>query len=252
MRAAKRLTFYHHSALVPEVVVLSRRPDNAPGRGFRHHPLGMRLAAKREQEIARLREAELTRRKNIELKEKNDQLEKLLLELNAAQAQVMRSETRFRSVAKFANDAIITANSEGDITFWNNCARDIFGYPEHEVLGKPVTMLMPESYREGHRQGMARFTSSRRTTIIGQAVEMEGLRKGRHGISPELTLAFWETDEGKFFTGIIRDITRRKQEHEELVKTQRQLYQAEKMASLGKLTAGIAHEINTPGGVINQ
>ena len=213
---------------------------------------GMRLAAKREQEIARLREAELTRRKNIELKEKNDQLEKLLLELNAAQAQVMRSETRFRSVAKFANDAIITANSEGDITFWNNCARDIFGYPEHEVLGKPVTMLMPESYREGHRQGMARFTSSRRTTIIGQAVEMEGLRKDGTVFPLELTLAFWETDEGKFFTGIIRDITRRKQEHEELVKTQRQLYQAEKMASLGKLTAGIAHEINTPVGVINS
>lgn len=213
---------------------------------------GMRLAAKREQAIARLREAELTRRKNIELEEKNDQLEKLLQDLNAAQTQVMRSETRFRSVAKFANDAIITANSEGNITFWNNCARDIFGYPEEEVLGKPVTLLMPEPYREGHRQGMARFMSTRRSVIIGHAVEMEGLRKDGTMFPLELTLASWETDEGKFFTGIIRDITRRKQEHEELVKTQRQLYQAEKMASLGKLTAGIAHEINTPVGVINS
>lgn len=213
---------------------------------------GMRLAAKREQELSRLREAELTRRKNIELKEKNDQLEKLLQELNAAQAQVMRSETRFRSVAQFANDAIITANSAGDITFWNNCARDIFGYSEDEVLGKPVTLLMPESYREGHRQGMARFTSTRQSRIIGHAVEMEGLRRDGTVFPLELTLASWETDEGKFFTGIIRDITRRKQEHEELVKTQRQLYQAEKMASLGKLTAGIAHEINTPVGVINS
>jgi PAS domain S-box-containing protein len=213
---------------------------------------GMHLATKREQEKARLREAQIIRRKNTELKEKNDRLEELLHELNTAQTRLMRSETRFRSLARSANDAIIAADSAGKITLWNECARATFGYSEEEVLGKPVTMIMPARYHEAHQQGMSRFISTGQSHIVGHVVEMVGLRKDGSEFPLELTLASWETDEGKFVTGIVRDVTKRKQEQAELAETQQQLYQADKMASLGKLTAGIAHEINTPVGVINS
>jgi signal transduction histidine kinase len=99
---------------------------------------------------------------------------------------------------------------------------------------------------------MSRFISTGQSHIVGHVVEMVGLRKDGSEFPLELTLASWETDEGKFVTGIVRDVTKRKQEQAELAETQQQLYQADKMASLGKLTAGIAHEINTPVGVINS
>jgi PAS domain S-box-containing protein len=174
----------------------------------------------RELERAKLREAEITRQKNIELQEKNAQLERVLHELKAAQALLARSESRFRSVAQSANDAIVTANSTGRITFWNKRAEAMFGYSEQEALGQPLTILMPERYREMHRQGMDRFLLTGQPRIIGQVVEIHAARKDGVEFPIELTVASWQVDDGKFVTGIIRDITKRKQAQAELEKTQ--------------------------------
>jgi PAS domain S-box-containing protein len=196
-----------------------------------------------EQHKARLREAEIIREKNIELNE-------TLTTLNATQSQLQSSESRFRSVVQSANEAIISADNKGKIIFWNKHAKVLFGYSKEEVLGKPLTILMPERYHEAHLAGMDRFMNTGETRIMGQIVELTGLRKDGSEFPIELTVAFWEVDDGKFVTGIIRDITKRKQDQEELERTQRQLFQSEKMISIGKLTAGIAHEMNNPIGAI--
>lgn len=75
---------------------------------------------------------------------------------------------------------------------------------------------------------------------------MHGLRKNGEEFPIELTLADWETYDGWFVTGIVRDITKRKHEEEALQNTRAQLFQSEKMATLGKLSAGMAHELNNP------
>lgn len=207
--------------------------------------LGMRGATKREQAKARLREAEITQQKDEELKAKNALLK-------AAQLRLTQSELRFRSVAQSANDGIISSDSSGRITFWNKCAEAIFGYSEKEALGRPLTVLMPERYREAHKKGLLRFISTGRSQNIGKILELDGLRKDGSEFPLELTLGSWQTDEGQFVTGILRDVSKRKQDQEELEKTQVRLFQSEKLASLGKLTAGIAHEMNTPIGVIKS
>src|SRR5205807_217818 len=72
-----------------------------------------------------------------------------------AQEALRASEERFRTLAATANDAIISADAHGDITYFNPGAERMFGYAAAEVSGKPLTVLMPEGFRDAHRAGFA-------------------------------------------------------------------------------------------------
>lgn len=122
-----------------------------------------------------------------------------------------KSERRYRSVTQSANDAIISADSGGNIISWNRGAGKIFGYEEDEILGQSLATIIPPEHQEDHEKGLERFLRTREPRVIGQTVEMTGARKDGGIIPIELSLSTWDTVEGTFFTGIIRDITRRKQ-----------------------------------------
>ena len=66
------------------------------------------------------------------------------------------SEERFRCVVESATDAIVLADAGGNIISWNRAAEGLFGYAEHEVMGQPLTILMPMRYREAHQRGLER------------------------------------------------------------------------------------------------
>jgi len=121
------------------------------------------------------------------------------------------SEERYRTVAQTANDAIISVDGHGHIIFWNNSAELTFGYSFDEVVGRPLTFIMPERFCESHQEAMSRVISTGKSNIVGKTVEMVGLRKDGHEFPIELSLANWKIREEIFFTGIIRDITQRKQ-----------------------------------------
>lgn len=121
-----------------------------------------------------------------------------------------QSEERYRAVADSANEAIITANGDGNIVGWNRGAERAFGYTEAEILGQPLTRLMPHGYRDPHAEGMKRIVAGGARHVIGKTVELEGLRKDGSAFPVELSLAEWQTDAGHFYTGILRDITKRK------------------------------------------
>jgi len=133
------------------------------------------------------------------------------------------SEMRFRSVTQSANDAIVSADSKGNIVFWNKGAESAFGYTEEEILGKPLTQLMPEEYRAAHKAGMKRFLATGEARAIGKTVELNGLRKDGTIFPFELSLATWRTTQGTFFTGIFRNIAERKQAEEALRKAHDEL-----------------------------
>jgi PAS domain S-box-containing protein len=135
-----------------------------------------------------------------------------VVERQRAAKALRESELRFRSVAHMAKDAIIVADQRGHMVFWNQGAQMIFGYEENEVLSKPLTLLMPERYRDAHRAGMARLMATGEAHVIGRTVELHGLRKDGREFPLELSLATWSTEEGQFFSAIIRDITGRKRE----------------------------------------
>jgi PAS domain S-box-containing protein len=143
------------------------------------------------------------------------QLGRVIERTRAAEA-LGNSEAKFRSVAESANEAIISADIRGDITFWNRGARSIFGYPEEEILGKPLTVLMPDRYRAAHQSGLERLHATGQSQLVGKAIELHGLRKDGKEFPLELSLATWKTEEGTFFTGILRDVTERKRGEEAL------------------------------------
>lgn len=121
------------------------------------------------------------------------------------------SEAKFRSVMHSAHDAIISTDSADKIIFWNKGAEVIFGYNERETFGKTLEFLMPESYRLWHREGLKRVSTTGKDNLFGKTIEMQGLRKDGSEFPLELSLALWKMGEKVFYTGIIRDITERKE-----------------------------------------
>jgi PAS domain S-box-containing protein len=164
-------------------------------------------------------------------------------ELNRRHDELRASELRFRSVVQSAADAIVLADDSARIIFWNEGAVRMFGYQEEEVIGGSLEVLMPESYRDQHREGFERFRVRGRSQLVGRTIEIEGLRKDGTTFPIELSLASWTSGDGTFFTGVIRDITERKRTEE-----MRRAKEAAEQASRAKsgFVARISHELRTP------
>ncbi|HEY0750614.1 MAG TPA: PAS domain S-box protein, partial [Chitinophagaceae bacterium] len=155
---------------------------------------------------------------------------KLAEELRAA------IELKFRSITETASDAIIAANEDGNINFWNLAAERIFGYTEKEALGLPLTIIIPEKYRSAHNHGIQRLSAGGPQKLIGKTIELEGLHKSGTIIPIELSLSTWIAMNKRYFCGIIRDISVRRKQEEQLKQQQQKLKQkAADMAKLNKL-----------------
>jgi diguanylate cyclase (GGDEF)-like protein/PAS domain S-box-containing protein len=146
-----------------------------------------------------------------------------ITERKKAEVQLRNSESRFRSVAETATDAVILADNQGNIIFWNTAAQRIFGYEEREVIGEPLTMLMPRRYQDAHRAAMQRAKGEFHAKNINRLFEFHGIRKTGEEFSLELSMGAWTTPAGTYYSGIIRDITERKRVEEELRRHDEQL-----------------------------
>lgn len=153
------------------------------------------------------------------------------------------SEERLRSVVETATDAIITADSGGNVVFWNRGAEGIFGYSAEEIVGKPLTVIMPTEFHEAHREGLARVVSSGEGKLLGKTVEMTGLRKDGTEFPVELSLARWRTGEDVFFTALLRDIADRKGAEETRRLSQQFLEIANRFSGMHPLLAAFMAEI---------
>jgi PAS domain S-box-containing protein len=168
-----------------------------------------------------------------------EQLVREVAQRERAEQALRASERRFRQLTEGTRDAIVVADQHGIITLFNPAAQAIFGYAESEVRGQPLTTLMPAELRESHRSGFHRYLETREPRIIGRTVEVRGLRKTGESFPLEMSLSAIDLLEGVVFLGAIRDLTERQ-------RLQGRIIQAEKLASLGLLSAGVAHEVNNP------
>jgi len=157
-----------------------------------------------------------------------------ITEPKRAEESVRKSEARYRAVAESASVAIITVDSEGNIVGWNPAAESIFGYTAAEIIGQPLTLLMPHRYRERHLSRMNRIRSGEEPDLPDTTVELAGLRKNQIEFPLELSVARWETaSEGWFVNFIIREITQRKQTEEALRRSLDLLDQTGQVAKVG-------------------
>jgi len=137
-------------------------------------------------------------------------VKELAVKVERTEHLLSQSEERFRSLVDSATDAIVVADHRGFIVSWNRSASKLFGYADEEVIGQPLTMLIPARYRHAHEQGLARMDSTGKGGVTGSVVELHGLKKDGTEFPIELSLATWRSTEITYYSGIIRDISERK------------------------------------------
>ena len=134
----------------------------------------------------------------------------LTTEAKRTETALTESEGRFRAVMQSAAEAIICADRQGSILFWNRAAERLFGYSEREVLGLPLVIIMPARFREAHQERLTRYERTGEMAVIDRTIEVEGLRKDGKEFPIELSIGAWGTKEGQCYSAIVRDITDRK------------------------------------------
>ncbi|GJG86897.1 hypothetical protein tb265_20780 [Gemmatimonadetes bacterium T265] len=127
-----------------------------------------------------------------------------------AEAALRASEARLRAITETANDAIITADGAGRITYWNATAERMFGYSEAEAVGRPVSLIIPEGYRRGHEAGIARVAAGAPSRLAGHVLELEARRRSGQVFPIELLMSCYEVDGAPYFTSFVRDATARR------------------------------------------
>jgi PAS domain S-box-containing protein len=145
-------------------------------------------------------------------------VKRLVVRAEHVEQALLASEQRFRALVESASDAIVLSDQGGHIIWWNAAAERLFAYPKDEVLGRTLSMLMPERFRASHNAGLARLAAGGEPRLLGRPIELVGLKKDGTEFPLELSLARWTTKEGTFFSGIIRDITERKHAEEAVIR----------------------------------
>jgi PAS domain S-box-containing protein len=147
-------------------------------------------------------------------------------------------------------DSIITIDQDGTIESVNRATSEMFGYEARELTGQNVTLLMPEPYKAKHDGYLAAYARTGHRKIIGVGREVPCVRKDGSIFPGELAVSEVKLDDRTLFTGVLHDLTARKQSERELKQVEQRMWAAEELASVGTLVAGLAHEIGTPMGVI--
>jgi two-component system sensor kinase FixL len=159
--------------------------------------------------------------------------------VEARTRKLANSEARLHALVDAAVDGIITITEHGIVESFNPAAERLFGYTAAEVLGHNVAMLMPTPSREEHDSYLARYLQTGEPRMIGRGREVIGQRKDGSTFPLELAVSEVRLDDRRLFTGIVRDLTARK--HLEAT-----VRRAEQLMLLGRLAAGVSHELRDP------
>jgi PAS domain S-box-containing protein len=169
-----------------------------------------------------------------------------MIEHAKAEQAVRQSRERLAAVVDSAMDAIITVDQEQRIVMFNAAAEKTFGRDASQAIGQPLDQFIPEQFRQSHRQHVRQFGEGGATSrTMHSPAALYGLRADGTEFPIEATISQVEAGGQKLYTVILRDITLRKQTEETLMRS-------EKLATVGRLAATIAHEINNPLGAVTN
>ena len=134
-------------------------------------------------------------------------------------AALRESEARLRAVFDTAVEAIVTIDERGRIDAVNPAAETMFGWRSTELIGRNVSMLMPEPHHGQHDGYLANYRATGHRRIIGIGRETFGQRRDGTVFPIDLSIGEFSANGRRLFTGIIRDITERRQLQAEVLRT---------------------------------
>lgn len=138
-----------------------------------------------------------------------------ITEQKKEEIQFNKNEHRFKSVIESAADVIVTSDTNGNILYCNKSIKNIFGYTMMEVLGKNVTSLMADKYKDKQTDEF-HFKIHEEYLKEYNPIKITGLKKDGSEFPFEVSVSSWKFAENNYFTFIIRDITRREMDNEAL------------------------------------
>ncbi|OFX09650.1 MAG: hypothetical protein A2516_07565 [Alphaproteobacteria bacterium RIFOXYD12_FULL_60_8] len=151
---------------------------------------------------------------------------------------IRRNQAILDGISRTAQDAVVMLDQEGDVSFWNTAAENMFGYGQAEILGKSLhEILVPERFRKGFHDNFPRFQATGKGNVVNTVVVLSALHRDGREFPVELSIGaipvggHWEA------IGMVRDISSR-------VEGEKAVRMSERASALGNLAGGVAHELN--------
>jgi len=164
----------------------------------------------------------------------------------AATRDLLAREAHLQSILATVPDAMVVITERGIIQSFSLAAERLFGWKAGEVIGRNVKLLMPESYREQHDGYLDRYLTTGERRIIGVGRVVVGERRDGSTFPMELSVGEMISDDQRFFTGFVRDLSERQDTEQRLQELQSELVHISRLTAMGEMASALAHELNQP------
>jgi two-component system, LuxR family, sensor kinase FixL len=163
-----------------------------------------------------------------------------------SQQDAAAREAHLKSILDTVPDAMIVIDERGNVQSFSSAAERLFGYAGAEVIGKNVKMLMPPPYRESHDSYLDRYRRTGERRIIGIGRVVVGERRDGSTFPMELAVGEMNSNNQRYFTGFLRDLTERQKTEARLQELQTELVHISRLTAMGEMASALAHELNQP------
>ena len=180
------------------------------------------------------------------LVESNQDLTKKIEELNYSKHQVRERDAKLNAIFNASIEGIITIDTSGIIRSTNLAVKNIFGYREDELIGCSFDKLMAPSQRRKQGHDVKSYLQAKVPSIVGLIREIDGMCKDGSVVPLDISLVEFSIDGANYFTGIVRDVSLRKHQEQQEKEHLEELAHVTRVALMGEMGSGIAHEVNQP------
>jgi two-component system sensor kinase FixL len=164
----------------------------------------------------------------------------------AAATALERRERHLQSILATVPDAMIVIDEAGTMKSFSNTAERLFGYAEAEVIGKNVSLLMPNPDRDRHDSYLRRYLDTGDPRIIGIGRIVTGLRADGSTFPMKLSVGETRVENQRLFTGFVQDLTERHNFETRLEQLRSELIHVSRLSAMGTMASTLAHELNQP------